>query len=244
LDQALRGGIAAGEVLVFLAGPKKGKSSVIAKVGAANALAGQRVLDVTLEISKEMRMRRYDSAYTGLDYDGLLENPDMVRTARKRVEGAGGGVTFVDWQYEEHSPSELLPIVEQHGPFDLIILDYLELMIPDQTKTIARREQRHLLSKLGKDIRGVAKQLQVPVVTAWQVNRLGAGEDTVTERDISESWDIIKHVDAVFGISQSGEEKRNGLLRIHTTDAIRLSTRQVSVTFRADLERNQLEELS
>lgn len=242
LDRALRGGAAAGEVVIFLGGPKKGKSSIIAQVGAKNALHGKRVLDVTLEISKEMRMRRYDSAYTGLDYDGLVAHPDLVAAARDRVREANGGVTFVDWQYEEHSPSELLPIVEEYGPFDLLILDYLELMVPDQSKTYGRREQRHLLSKLGLDIRAVAKRLQIPVVTAWQVNRTGNQEDQVTEHDVSECWDIIKHADAVFGISRSREEKLQNRLRIHTTDAIRLSTEPVSVSFLTDMERNQLEE--
>lgn len=244
LDDALRGGPAAGEVVLFLAGPKKGKTSVIAHVGAKNALhAGKRVLDITLEISKELRMRRYDSSYTGMDYEGLVRHPQIVERARQSVADAGGSVTFVDWQYEEHSPSEILPIVAEYGPFDLLILDYLELMIPDRTKAYARREQRHLLSKLGKDIRGVAKRLALPVVTAWQVNRFGNQADQVTENDISECFDIVKHVDAIIGMSRSSEEKRQNLLRIHTTDAIRLSTRSVSTTFRADLERNQFEEM-
>lgn len=242
LDEALRGGPAAGEVVVFLAGPKKGKSSVIARVGAMNALAGMKVLDITLEISKEMRMRRYDSAYTGLDYDGLVANPHVVAGARRKVTEAGGDVTFVDWQYEEHSPSEILPIAKQYGPFDIIILDYLELMIPDQTKAYARKEQRHLLSKLGKDIRGIAKQLEIPIVTAWQVNRMGSREDQVTEQDISESWDIVKHVDAIIGISRNREEKKNKRLRIHTV-LQRLSEKEASVTYEADLERMKLEEI-
>jgi hypothetical protein len=243
LDAATRGGAAAGEVILFLGGPKKGKSTVLSRIGAMNALAGCRVLDITLELNKEMRMRKYDSAYTGLGYDGLVENPHMVETARNRVREAGGDVVFVDWQYDERSPSEILPIASAYGPFDLIVLDYLELMVPDQTKAYGRREQRHLLSKLGKDIRGVAKQLQLPIVTAWGTNRQGYGEDQAVEQYISECWDIIKHVDAVFGISRSREEKNNGIIRIHTTDAMRLSGKAASVSFRVDMDSNQWEEL-
>jgi len=242
LDRAIGGGVAAGELLIFLAAAKKGKTSVLSLVGVRAALAGRKVLHVTLEVSKEMLGRRYDSALTGLNYKGLVSAPGVVAAARKRIEAAGGIVHITDWQYEEHSPSDLFQVVEDAGDVDLLIMDYLGLMIPDRTKAAARREQRHLFSKLGKDMRGVAKQLNLPVVTAWQINRMGANEDKVKEEHAAESWDIVGHADVLAGIVRSKAEIKNKKMRIHTVLS-RYSEQSAMVDFHADLERNQLTEV-
>jgi len=242
LDAAMAGGPAAGELCVFLAGPKKGKTSLLALCGLSNARAGRTVLHVTLEVGKEMARARYDAGLTGLDYETMCLNPQVVESARKSIAGAGGAVHIVDWQYEEHSPSELIPLVRRYQP-NLVIVDYLELMIPDQTKSFSRKEQRHLYSKLGKDMRGTAKMLGVPVVTAWQVNREGSQADVTKETYVSECWDVIKHADSIIGISCTDEERNNHMIRVHTI-LQRFSEQRCSVRFRADFGCNTLKEIT
>ena len=242
LDWGLAGGPAAGEFVVFLAGAKKGKTTVLSRIGWENAMRGKSVLHVSLEVNKEMLRARYDSAGTGMDYGTLCMNHRLIERARAKIAAAGGRVVHWDWQYEDHSPSELIPIVKQWGPFDLLILDYLQLMVPNRTGSMRRLDQRHLMSQLGKDLRGVLKHLGLPCYTAWQVNREGDGRDTVMKHDINECWNIVQHADFVVGISRGEEEERNGLLRIHTL-VQRFREAHVGVKFKFDMERNQLEEI-
>lgn len=243
LDEACGGGVAAGELLVFLGGPKRGKTAILSAIGANAAKQGKHVLHVTLEISSQLAARRYDAALSGLNYQEMLRAPEMVERARRELAGT---VDFVDWQYEEHSPSDLRPILawlrEAGRPTDLLIVDYLQLMIPDRTKAMARQEQRHLYDRLGKDMRGMAKYAAIPVVTAWQVNRLGSASDVTEATDIAESWAIPAHVDILIGLSRSSEERSLGQLNVHTI-LQRFNSTVKNVKFQVDFGRTKFTEV-
>lgn len=240
LDQLVGGGVAAGEVCVFLAGPKRGKTSLLSYIGAMAGLKGQRVLHFTLENPPQMAARRYDSALLGYNYNELLMNPMKLQRARLRISEAGGFCKIINWQYQEKSPAEITPFAREYGA-DLIIVDYLQKMVPNGTKTYGRWEKRHLFDKLGNDICQVAADLGVGIVTAWQTNREGDAADTVTEHHVSESWSIMQHASTIIGVSAVSGERRENLRRIHTLLS-RYSDKQGSVRFDVDLERNQWKE--
>ena len=239
LDYLIGGGVAASELCIFLAGPKRGKTSLLSYIGAQAGLRGQRVLHITLENPPQMTCRRYDSALTGLDYQELLVNSHVLPAQRARITKAGGFVKVVNWQYEERSPAEIIPIARQYD-INIVILDYLQLMIPDRSKAYARKEQRHLFSKLGKDICRAGAELRVPMLSAWQSNRIGALADTVSEYDVSESWDIMQHASSVVGISATRQEKMDGVHRLHTL-LLRYNNKLGSVRYKTNLDRNQWE---
>lgn len=241
LDNAVGGGVAASELCIFLAGSKRGKTTLLSHIGTQAGLRGQRVMHVTLENPPQMCARRYDSALTGMDYLGLVTNPHMLPRGRQRITDAGGFVKIVNWQYEERSPEEIIPLVHEVGGIDLLILDYLKLMSPNHTKSMNRWEKRHLFSKLGMDTCLLGAQLGIPIISAWQANRDGSAAETVTEFDVAESWDILQHASTVLGISANEEERFRGTLRLHTL-LTRYSARPGSVRYRVDLEKNQFKE--
>lgn len=241
LDAAVGGGVAASELCVFLAGPKRGKTTLLSHIGTQAGLRGQRVMHVTLENPPQMCARRYDSALTGLDYYGLRTNPQVLPRARQRITDAGGFVKIVNWQYQDRSPEEIIPLVCEVGGVDLVIIDYLQLMSPDQTKGMSKWQKNHLFSKLGKDTCRLGAELQVPIISAWQSNRVGAAEETMNEIHVAESWDITQHASSIVGMSASTEERSRGMLRIHTL-LTRYSARPGSVRYKVDLEKNQFME--
>lgn len=198
-------------------------------------------MHVTLENPPQMCARRYDSALTGLDYYGLRTNPQVLPRARQRITDAGGFVKIVNWQYQDRSPEEIIPLVCEVGGVDLVIIDYLQLMSPDQTKGMSKWQKNHLFSKLGKDTCRLGAELQVPIISAWQSNRVGAAEETMNEIHVAESWDITQHASSIVGMSASTEERSRGMLRIHTL-LTRYSARPGSVRYKVDLEKNQFME--
>jgi len=121
-----------------------------------------------------------------------------------------------DWSYAEATPHDVHGLVKrlrrQGQAPDLLILDYLELMVPNKTKYIARSEQRHIWGRLGRDTRAMAVELGIPVLTAWQVNREGSEVDRIQLQHVSECWDIIKHADAIIALDQSPAEAANHVM--------------------------------
>lgn len=243
LDAACGGGAAAGELIVFLGGPKMGKTAILCAIGAYAAKQGKNVLHITLELSSNMTARRYDKAISGSTYEEMQANPGLIELARQKFQAEP---MFVDWQYEDHSPADIIPILEScrkmGRPVDLIIIDYLQLMVPDDSRSLRRMERRHLYSFLGKDARGVAKYAGVPVISAWQVNREGAQQDVTEAHHIAESWDIPAHVDILLGLSRTSEEKLRNEMSVHTILS-RFESHTKSVKFHVDFSRMKFEEI-
>jgi len=245
LDSCLGGGIAAGELAVFLAPPARGKTSYLCAIGAAAAEAGRHVLHITLEISTRRVARRYDSALTGLRSSELKLSPKAVAAARKRVKQNGGAINIKDWSYASVSPADIRGLVKgmrAHGkPVDIVIVDYLELLEPDRGQSFARREQRHVFGAMGKQMRAAAVALDVPIVTAWQVNREGSDLHNVELRHVSESWDIIKHADQILSLNQSDQEQQEQIMRIRVLKQ-RDGTERPMIYLHSDLNRMRIRE--
>jgi replicative DNA helicase len=246
LDRDLGGGVASGELLVVLAPPARGKTSYLCAIGARAAAEGRGVLHITLEIPARRVARRYDSVLTGLSANEMVDRPGAVRAARTMVTRSGGFVKIKDWSYRSASPADIKGLVKRLRAkgeiIDLVVVDYLELMTPNQGKFLGRREQRHVYGQLGKDIRAAAVELDVKMVTAWQVNRAGAGMDTYTTEHVSECWDIIKHADIILALNQSDPELDNNIMRIAILKQ-RNSTERPQISVFSNLNTNQIRDL-
>lgn len=245
LDDCLGGGVARGELAVLLAPPARGKTSYLCAIGAAAANSGKSVLHITLEISTARAARRYDSALTGLKLSELKMNPNTVAAARKKVKANGGAIYIKDWSYHATSPADIRGLVRgmrAHGKqVDIIIIDYLELLEPDQGQTFNRREQRHVFGALGKQVRAAAVGLEVPIVTAWQVNREGSDLHNVELKHVSESWDIIKHADQILSLNQTDAEQAEQVMRIRVLKQ-RDNTDRPTIYLHSDLDRMRIRE--
>lgn len=218
LDASLGGGIAAGELAVLLAPPARGKTSYLVAAGAKAARNGKHVLHVTLEISTRRVGRRYDSALTGIKSSGLIQAVRAVAAARKQVKTNGGSISIKDWSYTDVTPNDIRGLVKgmraSGQSVDVVIVDYLELLQPNKGDNWSRREQRHVYGQLGKQMRAMAVGLDVPVLTAWQVNREGSDMHNVELRHVSESWDIIKHADQIISLNQTDAERDERIMRL------------------------------
>ena len=247
LDHLLGGGVASGELCVFLAPPKRGKTTYLCTVGARAAAEGKGVLHITLEISERRVIRRYESTWTKLKYTEMITAPSAIRAARNKVREVGGAVYVQDWSHVAHiSPYDVQALVNrlraQGKRIDLIVIDYLELLQPNQTKTFARREMRHVYGQLGKDMRAMANACAVPVVTAWQINRIGSNIDTPLTEHVSESWDIIKHADILLSLAQTSAERKENVMRVVVLEH-RFSSERGSIHLHSDMDRCNIKPL-
>jgi replicative DNA helicase len=139
------------------------------------------------------------------------------------------------------SPADIKALVKrlrnQGIDIDMVIVDYLELMSPNrQIGTYAKREMRHVFGQQIKEMRSTAVALQVPLVSAWQINRAGSEVDTVTMAHVSECYDLNKHADIILGLNQSIGEANNNQMRIGVLKQ-RDNTARPQIYVRSDLDR-------
>jgi replicative DNA helicase len=91
---------------------------------------------------------------------------------------------------------------------DVIFVDYPDLM------KIDTREYRHSLSKVIKDLRGIAQRRNLAVVCPTQVNRMGMGAKRVRGVHVAEAIEKINSADLVITYSQTDTERELGIARL------------------------------
>lgn len=234
LDDALAGGVGAGELLVYLAPPARGKTSYLWASACHAAASGLGVLGITLEISAQKCVRRVDQWLTKLTSTELVANHRYVRNRRRELPG---NIWVKDWSYQRTTVDDIKALVtrmRQRGQqVDYLMIDYMELMRPVHYN---RNAERHNWSQIAQDLRALGVDLQVPVVTAWQVNRAGSDNHILSERDVSECWDVIKHADIILGLNQDAREREFNLMRVNVIKQ-RESTQRPQVYLHSDLNR-------
>ncbi|KPJ97093.1 MAG: hypothetical protein AMJ55_00305 [Gammaproteobacteria bacterium SG8_15] len=234
LDAYLHGGVGAGELLIYLAPPSRGKTSFLWATGAAAAAQGRNVLGITLELSARKCVRRVDQCLTNFTRDELIGQPLRVSAARKDMPGK---LYIKDWSYTGVTVDDIKALVvrmRQRGePVDYLLVDYLELVKPVRYN---RHAERHNWSQTAQDLRALAVDLHIPVITAWQVNREGSEQHVLSPRDVSECWDIVKHADIILGLNQSQAEMAERVMRVNIIKQ-RESTERPQVYLYCDMDR-------
>ena len=99
--------------------------------------------------------------------------------------------------------------IEDFRP-DVILIDYDGILKPESNY----REERHNIDRTWKTLKSLAQSTNSLVVTATQTKRSTLETGNVGQADIAEDIRKLAHVEMMFGISQTADEKRWGVARI------------------------------
>jgi replicative DNA helicase len=211
IDDFLKGGVVAGELLSFVGTPGAGKTALLINVGASAFRAGAKVLHVTTEIAGDRVANRYDLAMGGTD-----TLTSSVATALQ----SGGRLLIRDVGGADVSPFELESFIRRDAKgIDLLVVDYAD----ELKSSRSYQEKRHELNRVYKELRQVAKRLVVPVVTATQATRGAMSKRIIGLEDIAESFDIARIADILISINPYEEQR--SLVGLKVIKARRRSTR-------------------
>ncbi len=204
LDRIL-GGFQKSDLIILAARPGVGKTSLSLSI-AQNAARryGRRVAIFSLEMSNEQLVQRLLAAETGIDSQRLrLGDIRGEDEWHKLMEAAGAlSETLI---YIDDTPAlsamdlrtKARRLHAEHG-LDLIVVDYLQLMMGDR-----RSENRvQEISYISRGLKGLARELNVPVMALSQLSR--AVESRQDKRpilsDLRESGSIEQDADVVMFI--------------------------------------------
>jgi replicative DNA helicase len=200
LDQYVNG-LRPGQLVIIGARPSVGKSVIAANLAAHACKAGVGVHFASLEMTRREVMQRMLAAHATVDLGRLinhhLDEGDWTRIGRKSPEVSAWPL----WVDDAQSQSLLqlrsrARTTARRLPLGLIVVDYLQLMAPRDRR--APREQQ--VGELSEGLKGLAKELALPVVALAQVNRGSA--DRTDKRplmsDLRESGRIEADADHVW----------------------------------------------
>jgi len=174
LDNLLTG-LHGGELVIVGARPSMGKTSFGLNVLAQSASKGKTVAMFSLEMPKDQLAMRLLCADARVDMQavrrGTIRDDDWIRLATS-LGPLGAANIYID-DTSGISPAQVRSrcrrLMMEHG-LDMILVDYLQLMSSD-----GRAENRqNEVSEISRDLKGVAKELNVPLVALAQLSRAGA----------------------------------------------------------------------
>lgn len=214
VDAIMDGGLASGELGVITACAGSGKSWVLAKIGAEVMKNGKNVLHFTLELNENYVGLRYDSCFTGIDFQNIRNNVNVVKDKISNIPGKLIIKYFPLKTVSAHSLKIHTERIQTLGTkIDMIIVDYADILKP--TSSDRNSNSYSEAGGIYEELRSIAGELQIPIWTASQSNRAAIDEDIIQANNISDSYRKIMTADFVMSLSRKVNDKVSNTARFH-----------------------------
>ena len=217
LDRLLYGGFSRGELNIFAGGSGSGKSLVMMNIALSWLQAGLSGVYITLELSEELTSLRTDAMLTSMSTKDIRKDINTTELKVKMVAKKSGQyrVKGLPAQSNINDVRSYLKEVQlQTGiRVDFVMVDYLDLLMPVSVK-VNPNDQFIKDKYVAEELRNLAKELNVLLVTASQLNRSAVEEIEFDHSHIAGGISKINTADNVFGIFTSRAMKERGKYQI------------------------------
>lgn len=211
--------------------PKKTLTCILAPTGAGKSLfmtdwasflvsVGYNVLYITCEMAEERIAERNDANLLDVTIDQLKKmDKDAFLGRMRKIQGKTQGRMKIK-EYPTSSAhaghfKQLLNELKVKQKFvpDIIFVDYLNICVSQRLKMGANTNSYTIIKSIAEELRGLAVENNVPVVTATQVNRNGINNSDIDMEDTSESMGLVHTLDIFFALIPTEElEKINQIM--------------------------------
>lgn len=203
------------ELSVLMGGPKAGKSMAMIGFGV-NAIAnGYRTLYITLEVASGIIAERMDANISERAMFELGLHPHEVEDKVAAFMEKAAPFIIHEFPTGTMRPSDLRRLIEHYKAqgiiFDLVIIDYADLMAPERVTDNIQENSKSVYVNL----RGIAMQEGFALLTATQTNREGAKKAVATMTDIAEDLNKVRIADVLISINKNDEEKAMNQARLY-----------------------------
>jgi len=211
-NKITKGGLPAKTLNIALAGTGVGKSLFMCHVAAGCMSQGKNVLYITLEMAEEKIAERIDANLLNVSIDNLMELPkDIYDKKVKRVKEMTTGKLIIK-EYPTASASAIhfrtllneLNLKRNFVP-DIIFIDYLNICCSSRIKAGANVNSYTYVKSIAEELRGLAVEFGVPIVSATQTTRSGYTNSDPGLEDTSESFGLPATADLMFALISSEE---------------------------------------
>ena len=211
-NRITKGGLPNKTLNVALAGTGVGKSLFMCHCASATLLQGKNVLYITLEMAEEKIAERIDSNLLNCDIQNITELPKImfenkVTNISKKTQGK-----LVIKEYPTASANvghfrALLNDLALKKSFipDIIFIDYLNICSSSRYSKLGNVNSYSYIKAIAEELRGLAVEANVPIVSATQTTRSGFASSDVDLTDTSESFGLPATADLMFAFISTEE---------------------------------------
>ena len=220
-NKITKGGLPNKTLNIALAGTGVGKSLFMCHVASSVLLQGRNVLYITLEMAEERIAERIDANLLNVNIQDIADLPkqmfeNKVTSLAKKTQG-----TLIIKEYPTasahagHFKSLLneLALKKSFKP-DIIFIDYLNICASSRYKGNLSVNSYSYIKAIAEELRGLAVEFNLPIVSATQTTRSGYGSSDVELTDTSESFGLPATADLMFALIGTEELEELGQIMV------------------------------
>jgi replicative DNA helicase len=220
-NKITKGGLPNKTLNIALAGTGVGKSLFMCHVASSVLLQGRNVLYITMEMAEEKIAERIDANLLNVPIQEIGELPkvmfeDKVTKLAQKTQG-----TLIIKEYPTasahsgHFKSLLneLALKKSFRP-DIIFIDYLNICASSRYRGNSTVNSYSYIKAIAEELRGLAVEANVPIVSATQTTRSGYGSSDVELTDTSESFGLPATADLMFALISTDDLEGLGQIMV------------------------------
>jgi len=220
-NKITKGGLPAKTLNIALAGTGVGKSLFMCHCAAGVMSLGRNVLYITMEMAEERIAERIDANLLNVSLDDLVSlSKEMYDKKVEKVKAKTTGKLIIK-EYPTASASTThfrtllneLYLKKSFRP-DIIFVDYLNICCSSRIKAGANVNSYTYVKSIAEELRGLAVEYGVPIVSATQTTRSGFSSSDPGLEDTSESFGLPATADLMFALISSEELEEMGQIMV------------------------------
>ena len=211
-NELLQGGLGNGDFGLIFGGPGAGKSWALVALAGHAVRMGFNVVYYTLELGEDYVGRRFDAYFTQIPANEIMFHKDKVEAVTSKIPGqliikgfspGKASISTVESHIQKCTDLGVKP--------DLVVIDYVDLL---RSKRVSR-ERKEEIDDIYTSTKGLARELNIPIWSASQVNRQGAQDEVIEGHKAAGSYDKMMITDFAASISRRAKDKQIGIGRFH-----------------------------
>ena len=211
-NKITKGGLPQKTLNIALAGTGVGKSLFMCHVASSVLMQGKNVLYITLEMAEERIAERIDANLMNITIDDLHTLPKkMFENYLNKIQKKTNGKLIIK-EYPTASAHvgnfrsliKELALKRSFRP-DIIFVDYLNICASSRFRGNANVGSYFYIKAIAEELRGLAVETNVPIVSATQTTRSGFVSSDIGLEDTSESFGLPATADLMFALISTEE---------------------------------------
>jgi replicative DNA helicase len=213
LNNITQGGYGKGDLVLIFGNPGGGKSWSLISMAAEAAKSGKNVVYYTLELDDTYIGKRLDAYFTGIPVDKIDKHRKEVEQAMENIPGKIIVMGYPPKKASLITVEKHLEQLKNNHDFeaDVVFIDYLDLL----KNRGSRKERKDDIDDVYTEAKGLAKELEIPIVSPSQANRSGTGKSILEGEHIAGSFDKLMIGDIVISLARTRKDKLQGTGRWH-----------------------------
>ena len=220
-NKITKGGLPNKTLNVALAGTGVGKSLFMCHCASSALLQGKNVLYITMEMAEEKIAERIDANLLNVNIQQLTDLPRQMFETKvsKLASKTQGSLIIKEYPtasaHSGHFRALLneLALKKSFKP-DIVFIDYLNICASSRYRGSISVNSYSYIKAIAEELRGLACEANVPVVSATQTTRTGYSSSDVDITDTSESFGLPATADLMFALISTEELEQQGSILV------------------------------